>query len=950
MASLYGRARERELAYSALSAAEAGAHSTVLVQGEAGAGKSSLGAHLAQQAAASGFRVFAGRAHPNVAIALLPIAQAFDEALRADGEDADAVSVRRYLSGEAPPGDLERVAPVSVSTMTALSRVIARWQSETPLLFWFDDGQWMAEAAVGVLTYLALASEAERAQRVLLVIGYRPDEATPPLRRLVRQLRRQSGTTAITLSPLDEMALFDLARERLGEPPGARLVADLREYSHGNPLLAHELLRRHIANAGGAEEPLRGGAHGWTDAAELVGERFADLPAPTRRVVTAAAFLDEDAGTDLVAAVLNSSPGDVERALALAASEGVVELADGRCRFVHPVLWQSAYIAAGESERQALHARIASVLLARRGAGAPTDELRVAGHVIRGGPAADAVQIPAGLLRRAGERAFASSDWGEAARCLSMHLDRADSPDPEARDLLAQALYRGHDVARAIEEFSRAAVTAERSEDWEGVARALLGASRARLAHRGGDVSVDSPGLERALERLGSTGDDLRARAAQVASEVHFARRDYTAAISEAERGLVLAGGTNDVVTRVQLALALGLAHWGRLDLVAAGDRFREAEQLAAASTDAWVRGWAPVRVALVEYMAGSIADARRTAEGSTVLYERSRDWSEYSLAQTGLAVTCLAAGDLAAGERHALLALSMMERSEYGWTAGIAYPALASIRALRGEWDETRDVLMAWGGRVDRPWAYWTLVRAWQGGQAYARQAIETFSGQIARLGRADLFSVGTLCAAAEVALVADDRTLAARLRPLVQDVERNGVLVPHGWTMFVPTLAARLGALADGAAAVGGFANAIDRADTGGLRLEAARARLAFAEWLLSRNQSARAAAVAEIAVSEFESMGVPRLAAVARQLLTRTPRAAPTPASPGGLSAREIEVLRGLARGLTNNEIAEELVISPATARRHVANIYLKIDVPNRAAATLFAAAHHLLDDDL
>jgi HD-GYP domain-containing protein (c-di-GMP phosphodiesterase class II) len=69
---------------------------------------------------------------------------------------------------------------------------------------------------------------------------------------------------------------------------------------------------------------------------------------------------------------------------------------------------------------------------------------------------------------------------------------------------------------------------------------------------------------------------------------------------------------------------------------------------------------------------------------------------------------------------------------------------------------------------------------------------------------------------------------------------------------------------------------------------------------------------------------------------------------PARPAGLTSREVEVLRLLARGLSNKEIAERLVISRKTAGHHVEHIYAKTGTTNRALASLFAANHGLLED--
>ena len=65
------------------------------------------------------------------------------------------------------------------------------------------------------------------------------------------------------------------------------------------------------------------------------------------------------------------------------------------------------------------------------------------------------------------------------------------------------------------------------------------------------------------------------------------------------------------------------------------------------------------------------------------------------------------------------------------------------------------------------------------------------------------------------------------------------------------------------------------------------------------------------------------------------------------PPGLTDREVEVLRLIARGRSNREVAEPLVISPKTVGRHVENVYAKIGVSSRAAAAVFAMEHGLLD---
>src|SRR6266545_2433987 len=64
------------------------------------------------------------------------------------------------------------------------------------------------------------------------------------------------------------------------------------------------------------------------------------------------------------------------------------------------------------------------------------------------------------------------------------------------------------------------------------------------------------------------------------------------------------------------------------------------------------------------------------------------------------------------------------------------------------------------------------------------------------------------------------------------------------------------------------------------------------------------------------------------------------------PGGLTARELQVLRLLAAGKTNHAIASDLLLAEKTVDRHVSNIYSKLGVSSRAAATAYAYQHRLL----
>jgi DNA-binding NarL/FixJ family response regulator len=88
-------------------------------------------------------------------------------------------------------------------------------------------------------------------------------------------------------------------------------------------------------------------------------------------------------------------------------------------------------------------------------------------------------------------------------------------------------------------------------------------------------------------------------------------------------------------------------------------------------------------------------------------------------------------------------------------------------------------------------------------------------------------------------------------------------------------------------------------------------------------------------------FEKLGAARDLARVDQL---APATAATPA--GGLSGREIEVLALVARGKTNRDIGAALSISEHTVARHVQNIFTKLGVSSRSAATAYAFEHSLV----
>jgi DNA-binding CsgD family transcriptional regulator len=142
----------------------------------------------------------------------------------------------------------------------------------------------------------------------------------------------------------------------------------------------------------------------------------------------------------------------------------------------------------------------------------------------------------------------------------------------------------------------------------------------------------------------------------------------------------------------------------------------------------------------------------------------------------------------------------------------------------------------------------------------------------------------------------------------------------------------------------------DAVDLYARCGAPFEEGRARLALAGVLRTLGRAPAAEREARTALTAFRTLGaareVARATALANQLAA-PPGPAPALATPAALlSIRQTEVLRLVAEGLSDQEIAAQLLLSPHTVHRHIANILARLDVASRAAAVASAARQGLL----
>ncbi|MGH2945977.1 MAG: helix-turn-helix domain-containing protein, partial [Solirubrobacteraceae bacterium] len=142
--------------------------------------------------------------------------------------------------------------------------------------------------------------------------------------------------------------------------------------------------------------------------------------------------------------------------------------------------------------------------------------------------------------------------------------------------------------------------------------------------------------------------------------------------------------------------------------------------------------------------------------------------------------------------------------------------------------------------------------------------------------------------------------------------------------------------------------FEDAVDLFNRCGSPFEAAQARLDLARAIRGSGRTSAAREEAEAARATFAQLGAGHELERAARMLAGLDDAGDNGGGSRhetGLSTRELEVLRLIAEGFTNGEIATRLVISEHTVHRHVTNILRKLGVSSRVAATAYAHRHGL-----
>lgn len=264
----------------------------------------------------------------------------------------------------------------------------------------------------------------------------------------------------------------------------------------------------------------------------------------------------------------------------------------------------------------------------------------------------------------------------------------------------------------------------------------------------------------------------------------------------------------------------------------------------------------------------------------------------------------------------------------------GLAIYELAEVRRLRGDLTgaEAAYAEAHRHGRDPQP----GLALLWlaQGRHDVALEALRAVESSAPdRLARTRLWE-----ALVDVALAAGDLATA---RKASDDLYAAAATYASSGLVAAATMARGQVRLAEGdaAGAVESLQDALRRWQDLGAPYRVARVRVLLARALGSQGSEQAAAMELDAARAAFAQLGV------ADPEPAGGPERSPAPL-PGGLTAREAEVLGLVARGMTNREVAAALVLSEKTVARHLANLYPKLGVATRTAAAAFAHDHGLV----
>ncbi|TWD73029.1 regulatory LuxR family protein [Kribbella amoyensis] len=921
---------------------------TVLVSGEAGIGKSRLVGSVLQELPGEPLVLTGGCLEfGTTGLPFGPIAGVLRSLLRQAGPMGARSVLGDRLTSWLEGGDTDAIGDRG-RLLRELVALVERLATERPTVLLIEDLHWADEASRDLFVHLAR----NLGRAGLLLIGtVRTGELVVrhPLRQLLGELGRRAEVTTVDLGPLSRREVGDLVAARGNGAVSPAVAAAIHRRSGGNPLFV-EALSDSDGSAGGLPA--------------LLLERVARLPDAAREVLGAIAVAGSRVSDTVLATVVDLSPDDLAGAVRVLVDRGQLDVVGGNgYRFRHDLIREAVYGDLLPGERRRLHRRYAETLARTRDPG----DLDLVAELARHWSIADE---PEQALTAAWQTALLARDrtaFDEALRQLEVVLSLwSKVADPggligrdrgEVLELAGAAAFEAGDNDAGLRHVHAALAALDPGR--EPRRYALLLGRRARLESRANAGGAES--ITEALALVPAGQDDaVRARLLGDALMVLVLDDDLVRLAAVCAESQVLGEARADhlLLARAHIARAY------RPELRSAGtaeENYGEAVRLARLAGDD------PALLTAWQYLSIELSWQGRDHEALGVLAEAAEHAEATGLRRSrGSMLTVVACDPLLRlgrwDEALDLLEEALADSPPPLFRASLQFYQ-AWILVARGEWAVPRTSL---------PELYAIAATGWP---AFKMQSAAYAVGLDLAVAAADFDEAGRLI---DRLLAADDEY--RRETPAVPLLVLSGLralraargAAPRNQAVAVRTAyrrqrvlamlerwpgrgpmeaAYRLaiaaetgpGQLADWDAAVEGWRAIGDVQQIAVTLVTAAEVALR------SSNRSGAATRLRQ-AQELAERLGAAPLLTRIEELGARARLSPGTERAqrPGhGLTARELVVLRVLAQGRSNREIAAELFVSPNTVAHHVKSIFAKLAVNSRAEATALAHRSGLLD---
>ncbi len=937
-----------------------------MLVGEPGIGKTRTTQELASYAENRGAKVFWGRCYeeegappywPWVQTMRTYVEQAGAEQLDAEmGPGAANISeiipeVRGKLPDLETPRELEP-GPARFRLFDSITTFLKNAAQGQPLMLVLDDLHWADRSSLLLLEFLAQ----EIGNSPLLLVGaHRDVELTRghPLSQTLGALVREQLFHRVQLDGLTPQEVAELVEGNAGITLTLETTKVLHSRTDGNPFFVGEVARQATLESVIHDE-------GWASiipegVRDTIGRRLNRLSEQCNQMLTTASIIGREFDFRLLITLSGGvSEDQLLQAVDEAVSAHLIEDVRGqmdRYQFGHALIQQTLADDLTTSRRVRLHARIAEALEALYGDDADNHAAELAHHFAE-------AQTSTGITKLVRYSLLA----GEQALATQAHED-------------ALAHFERGLVARDID------LSGTQTASDEEAAALLFGLGQAQIAtqqrHEQGEAGAR---LRRAFDYFAQVGNvSLAVAVAEFPGAV-----ETTEVI---ERALAMVPPDSHEAGR--LLSRQGFALW-EADYVGSQDAFSRALTIARREGDETLEMQTLARAAHTAYTHLRHEESLQCSLSVIELARRIDDPFSEVLARYYAAGAHLIKGNLEEASGHASEGLPVAEKLQNRLWLTQSLWRSESVFHLAGDWRTAREFSdrgLAVSGQSLNFLCTRALLEYEIGqfgeGEAYLNRLLEAmelvspssndhgFSTAVPLLvdhitggdkwtdvaGEAAKRAVaaappllGAITARAVLGLVAalhGDADSAGEQYQFLQ--QYRGIILPgilRSVDRFLGLLSQAMGNMDQ---ATVHFEDALAFCRKAGYRPELAWTCCDYADMLVQRNgrgDSGNVQSHLEESLAISTELGMRPLVERATERLEQVqaqPETAPT--YPDGLTEREVEVLRLIASGKTNLEIAEELVIAEGTARRHVANIYEKIGATNRVEAASYAGQHGL-----